>query len=95
MREFSHHSALSEEWKQKLDVYEKVHQGTNAYETSLSERNEKDLQSHSEFVYGEVVFLYFVPLLEYTKPKPGEVFLDLGCGAGKPLVTASLAFPEL
>ena len=39
--------------------------------------------------------MYFIPILEYTKPKPGEVFWDLGCGAGKPLITASLAFPEL
>ena len=46
-------------------------------------------------IYGEVVFYYFIPLLEYAKPKPGEVFYDLGCGAGKPLLTASLAFPKL
>ena len=39
--------------------------------------------------------MYFIPILEYAKPKPGEVFWDLGCGAGKPLITASLAFPEL
>ena len=39
--------------------------------------------------------MYFIPLLEYAKPKAGEIFWDLGCGAGKPLITASLAFPEL
>ena len=30
-----------------------------------------------------------------TNPKPGEAFYDLGCGTGKPLITASLAYPEL
>ena len=39
--------------------------------------------------------MYFIPILEFTKPKAGEIFWDLGCGAGKPLITASLAFPEL
>ena len=39
--------------------------------------------------------MYFIPLLEYTKPQPGEIFYDLGCGAGKPLITASLAYPDL
>ena len=39
--------------------------------------------------------MYFVPLLDYAKPQPGEVFWDLGCGAGRPLIAASLAFPQL
>ena len=49
----------------------------------------------TELIYGEVVFQYFIPLLGYAKPQKGEIFYDLGCGAGKPLITASLAFPEL
>lgn len=33
--------------------------------------------------------------MELTNPQPGEVFWDLGCGAGRPLFIASLAFPQL
>lgn len=47
------------------------------------------------FTYGEVVFEHFVAVLDYVKPKEGEVFWDLGCGAGRPLVAASLAFANL
>ena len=39
--------------------------------------------------------MHFIPLLEYVKPMPGETFYDLGCGAGKPLIVAALAYPEL
>ena len=72
-----------------------MHKGVDAHEASNQERSEKDLQHNTELIYGEVIFMYFIPLLEYAKPKAGEVFWDLGCGAGKPLITASLAFPEL
>ena len=41
------------------------------------------------------MFTTFIPLLEYVKPQPGEILYDLGCGSGKPLITASLAFPDL
>ena len=67
----------------------------DGHEVSDKERNHKNLQNQTELIYGEVVFTHFIPLLEYTKPQPGEIFYDLGCGSGKPLVTASLAFPEL
>lgn len=49
----------------------------------------------TEFTYGEVLFPYFIPLLELTEPKEGEVFYDLGCGGGRPLFIASLNFPSL
>ena len=61
----------------------------------MNERKQKKLVNASEYTYGEVVFLHFIPLLEYVKPKPGEIFYDLGCGSGKPMVIASLIFPFL
>ena len=39
--------------------------------------------------------MHFIPLLEYVKPAAGDIFYDLGCGAGKPLLVASLAYPDL
>ena len=47
-----------------------------------------------EFTYGEVLFPYFIPLLNIAAPKQGEVFWDLGCGAGRPLFIASMVFPQ-
>ena len=34
-------------------------------------------------------------MLDFAKPKPGEVFYDMGCGSGQPLMIASLAYPKL
>lgn len=47
----------------------------------------------TEFTYGEVLFHYFIPLLELVKPKKGEIFWDLGCGGGRPVAIAALYFP--
>jgi precorrin-6B methylase 2 len=33
--------------------------------------------------------------MRLCEPKPGEVFWDLGCGAGKCMVAAALGFPNL
>ena len=30
-----------------------------------------------------------------ANPKAGDVFYDLGCGTGKPLIAASLGYPNL
>ena len=39
--------------------------------------------------------MHLVPLIDVAKPKPGEIFYDLGCGAGRPVITTALAFPYL
>ena len=49
----------------------------------------------TEFTYGEISFLHFIPIIEAMQPKQSEVFWDLGCGAGKALVTAAIVFPYL
>ena len=49
----------------------------------------------SELTYGEVRFHHCIATLEYVKPQPGEIFIDLGCGAGRPVFSAALAFPQL
>ena len=50
------------------EIYEKVHEGTDAFLASDLERDAKDLNAKSELVYGEVVFEHFIPAIEYTKP---------------------------
>lgn len=67
----------------------------DAHQASNSERNQKKLEWNTELIYGEVVFEYFIPVLEYAEIKDGEVFWDLGCGGGKPVFTAALAYPGL
>ena len=61
----------------------------------MSEKERNELGNKQEHTYGEACFQSFVPLLEYASPKAGEVFYDLGCGSGKPMLIASVAFPEL
>jgi precorrin-6B methylase 2 len=49
--------------------------------------------AHPKYIYGEIVFLSFAKILEWSAPKPGEVFYDLGSGTGKAVITAALLFP--
>lgn len=77
----------------KQEVFDLVHENTDAFMTSEMERSQMDLESEEGLIYGEVLFDHFVPTLGFVKPLDGEVFWDLGCGAGRPLITAALAFP--
>lgn len=47
------------------------------------------------YIYGEIQFLPFFALLAEVKPKPTEVFYDLGSGAGKAVFAAALCFDFL
>jgi len=47
---------------------------------------------NKEFIYGEIDFLSFYTILEKTKPQEGEVFYDLGSGAGKAVFAAGYYF---
>jgi len=76
-------------------LYDRALDGVDANDTSLQERIYKELLTERVFTYGEVIFPNFLPMLEFAKPKPGEVFYDLGCGSGQPLMVAALAFPSL
>ena len=88
-------SCLSNEYKKRADVYQAVYEGFDPDKVSGDERATKKLNNDVEFTYGEVIFEHFIAVMEYVDPQPGEVFWDLGCGAGKPLISASLAFPKL
>ena len=60
---------------------------------SRNERLKKDLYNVDDYTLGEVLFADFIPVLDYVKPQPGEVFYDLGCATGLPLFIASLFYP--
>ena len=56
MREQSTHECLSDEYREKNEVFNFVHQGTDAHLASDAERSEKNLHGQTEFIYGEVLF---------------------------------------
>jgi len=62
---------------------------------SQSERKRLQVLCQSEFTYGEIEFEHMIALLQLCAPKPGDVFWDLGSGAGKCLVAAALLCPQL
>jgi len=63
-------------------VYNEALQGVDANNTSFQERMISELLEVREFTYGEVNFANFLPMLDFVRPKSGEVFYDLGCGSG-------------
>jgi len=50
---------------------------------------------YSNFTYGEVSVATFLDAMAVVGPRGGEAFADLGCGSGKIVVGAALAFPAL
>eukprot|EP00930_Biecheleria_cincta_P046263 TRINITY_DN31901_c0_g2_i1.p1 TRINITY_DN31901_c0_g2~~TRINITY_DN31901_c0_g2_i1.p1 ORF type:complete len:895 (-),score=141.13 TRINITY_DN31901_c0_g2_i1:693-3221(-) len=53
-------------------------------------------QQDLELTYAEVEFVPFIEVLERAvQPEAGEMFLDLGSGTGRALLSVALGFPEL
>lgn len=65
----------------------------DAINSAWMERDDKNLLGNRDFTYGEARFYSFYPLLMLTRPKPGEVFVDLGSGTGLPSAVAAIMFP--
>ncbi len=62
----------------------------------LAGRRALGREKDPELTYGEVLFFPFYRLLdEIVKPRPGEVFADLGSGTGRAVFVAALCFPRL
>ena len=90
MRTIHQYSLASTELRKKLEISKSSDQTSEAFDKKHQGESFK-----IELTYGEVVPMHFIPLLEYVKPTAGDIFYDLGCGAGKPLLVASLAYPDL
>ena len=71
------------------EIIEKLYKSVDGMRISLDERNRLDISS-SDLTYGEINPVTFADMLEVVEPKPGEVFYDLGSGAGKAVFTAAL-----
>lgn len=75
-------------------IFNKLYCNTQTYAVSHQERRRLNLKD-PEYIYGEVEFDSYVKLLTITKPKPSDVFYDLGSGAGKAVIITALVYPEL
>mmetsp|Transcript_17229 Transcript_17229/g.31000 ORF Transcript_17229/g.31000 Transcript_17229/m.31000 type:complete len:463 (-) Transcript_17229:8982-10370(-) len=92
--ELHENDLISEEDKEFGRYFESIFEEMPGSIISTTERKRLDVEKESEFTYGEIEVFHFKLLLDLCKPKPGQVFWDLGCGAGKCLVAASLLFPS-
>lgn len=70
-----------------IDLYREVQAD------KISRRDRKRLKIGDDaFIYGEIDFLSFAFILDKVKPQAGEIFYDLGSGAGKAVIAAALSF---
>jgi precorrin-6B methylase 2 len=75
--------------KRGLKILDKLYHDVNGMEISLADRQRMGNDDPS-FTYGEVTFPSIAISLAIAEPKPGEVFYDLGAGAGKAVFCAAL-----
>lgn len=75
--------------KKSLKILDKLYKDVNGTEISLKERQRLNTINPS-FTYGEATFPSIAMSLAIAEPKPGEVFYDLGAGAGKAVFCAAL-----
>ena len=94
-REVLEEDLLNERYLPQYRLFKAVYEDVEGSSVSQLERRRLDVSNKSEFTYGEVEFAHMIPLLELCNIKAGEVFWDLGCGAGKCLLTVALLYPEL
>jgi Histone methylation protein DOT1 len=93
--ELRDHDMLPVTLRDRYLAFSEIFNRDDAQQVSQKDRVAKNVSDKIEFTYGEVLFPYFIPLLDLAKPQSGETFWDLGCGAARPLAIAALNFPQL
>jgi len=83
------------EYHEKYQFFKSIFSKVDGDAVSQSERKRLDVGHQNEFTYGEVEFLGLAAVLELCEPRAGQVFWDLGCGAGRALLAAALLYPRL
>jgi precorrin-6B methylase 2 len=81
--------SYNERIKRSLQILDNLYKDVNGMEISLAER-ERLKTDNPSFTYGEITFPSIAVSLAIAEPKPGEVFYDLGAGAGKAVFCAAL-----
>lgn len=85
-------ATLTETQRQRYSAFNEVFEESDG--SNVSQKDRAQLTSSREdtsFTYGEVEFLPFSELLVKAGAKDGDVFYDLGCGAGKAIIAAALS----
>ncbi len=75
--------------KNGLMILDKLYKDINGMQISLTER-ERLKTDNPSFTYGEITFPSIAASLAMADFKPGEIFYDLGAGAGKAVFCAAL-----
>jgi precorrin-6B methylase 2 len=75
--------------KHGLTILDKLYHDINGMEISLAER-ERLKTDNPSFTYGEITFPSIAASLAIAEPRSGEIFYDLGAGAGKAVFCAAL-----
>jgi precorrin-6B methylase 2 len=65
----------------------------NKQAMQASQQAKRLFPNQVQFTYGEITFLSFSHILSMSGPKAQDVFCDLGSGAGKAVIAASLLYP--
>ena len=94
-REVLEENLLTGEIAHKLELFKQVFTSIEGSSISQSEWKRLNCSGKSEFTYGEIDFVHMAPVFGLCKPQPGEVFWDLGCGAGKCMAAMALLYPKL
>ena len=66
--ELKDHEMLPVELRDKFIFFDGLYSRQDASQISQQERNRINVCDKTEFTYGEVLFSYFIPLLELAKP---------------------------
>lgn len=95
MREVLEENLLTGTIAEKLDIFKRVFDKVEGSSISQNERKRLKVSGKSEFTYGEIDFVHMAPVFGLCKPQAGDIFWDLGCGAGKCMGAIALLYPEL
>jgi len=68
-----------------------LYQSINSQAISVQERKRLN-RDDDVFIYGEIDFISFAKILALVSPKSGEIFYDLGSGAGKAVYAAAILY---
>jgi hypothetical protein len=93
--ELQEEDAVDESRAGSYRVFKGLYDAVDGASESYHERRRLKILEDLQFTYGEVEFVHIAKVLDITLPKAGEVFVDLGCGTGKCVVAAALAYPQL
>lgn len=80
------------ETKQLEQTFLELFRDSQGHSASAQARSRLQI-SDSAFTYGEIQPDTFSLILNLAHPKPGEIFYDLGSGAGKAVMWAAIAYP--